>query len=113
MTSHGRKSNFSPPPATTLESRENQLIAAAVDMAEEQIRNRTASAQVLTHYLKLGTTVTELERDKLRNENELLKAKVGSLASAERMEKMYQEAIVAMRSYQGQDDSEIIDDENV
>jgi hypothetical protein len=91
------------PPATTLESRENQLIAAAVELAEDQIRSGTASAQVITHFLKLGTTRERLEQERLRNENELTKAKIESLAAAGRIEELYKEAMEAMRSYQGRD----------
>jgi hypothetical protein len=87
------------PPATTPESRENQLVAAAVDLAEQQILGGTASAQVITHYLKLGTTREKLEQEKLRQENILLKAKAESLASQGRMEELYSEAIAAMKRY--------------
>ena len=86
-------------PATSPEARENQLIAAAVDLAEKQILEGTASSQVLTHYLKLATTREQLEKEKIRNENELLKAKVDSIKSAERMEQLYENAIEAMRGY--------------
>ena len=99
------------PPATTPEARENQLIAAAVDLAERQIREGTASAQVLTHYLKLGTTRERLEQARIKHENELLQAKVENLASAARVEELYKNALSAMRSYSGHDDPEEIQDE--
>lgn len=86
-------------PATSPEARENQLIAAAVDLAEKQIIEGTASSQVLTHYLKLATTREQLEKEKLRNENELIKAKVEAIHSTERMEQLYENAIEAMRGY--------------
>ncbi len=92
------------PPATTVEGREIQLVALAVDVAEEQMRNGKVSAQVLTHYLKLGTERERLEREKLRKENTLLDAKANALASAERMERLYDEALKAMRTYQGHPD---------
>lgn len=86
-------------PARTVEARENQLVNAAVDLAERQILNGTASSQVITHYLKLGTTREQLEKEKLARENELLAAKVEALKSAERMEQLYEIAIDAMRGY--------------
>lgn len=89
------------PPGTTPESRENQLIALAVDLAEEQIREGRASAQVITHYLKLGTTRERLEQQRLVKENELLTAKVDALATAGRVEELYSKALAAMRSYSG------------
>lgn len=88
-------------PATTPEQRENQLIALAADLAERQMRDGTASSQIITHYLKLGSTREELEKDRLRIENELAKAKIEAMASASRMEELYAEAIDAMRGYAG------------
>ena len=90
------------PPATTPESRENQLIAAAVDLAEKQILKGTASSQVITHYLKLGSTKERLEKEKLQRENELLKAKTEAVQSAKRVEELYKNALNAMKSYSGQ-----------
>ena len=89
--------------AMSPEARENQLISEAVDLAEEQIINGTASSQVITHFLKLGSMKERLEREKLQNENELLKAKVKNLESAERSEEMYRKVINAMREYSGND----------
>lgn len=89
------------PPATTLEGRENQLISLAVDLAEQQLLDGTASAQVITHYLKLGTTRAKLEYEKLERENELLKAKTENLQAQKRYEEMFEQAINAMRSYSG------------
>ena len=94
------------PPATTPEARENQLIAAAFDLAEKQIINGTASSQVITHYLKLGTTREKLEQEKLARENELLRAKSDSMASAQRVEELYAKALGAMKSYSGQEMSD-------
>lgn len=95
----GRKTKR--PPATTPEARENQLIAAAVDLAEQQILKGTATSQVITHYLKLGSTREALEKERLRNENKLLTAKVESLASQGRIEQLYEQAVAAMRKYAG------------
>ena len=89
-------------PALSRESRENQLISLAVDLAEKQLLEGTASSQVITHFLKLGTTKTELEKEKLRNETKLMQAKTENLESAKNIEAMYKEAIDAMRDYSGQ-----------
>ena len=88
-------------PALTPEARENQLISLAVDLAEQQLMDGTASAQVITHYLKLGATTAKLEKEKLERENELLKAKTKALENAENVEKLYIDAINAMRKYSG------------
>ena len=96
--------------ALSPEARENQMISYAVDLAEQQLLDGTASSQVLTHYLKLGSMKERLEREKLQNENELLRAKVKSLESAEKSEEMYSKVLRAMREYSGRDD--IDDDED-
>jgi hypothetical protein len=99
------------PPATTLEARENQLIAQAVDLAEKQISEGTASAAVLTHFLKLGTTREKLEQERLRRENLLLETKAKTMESGQRSEEMYAEALKAMRQYAGQDVEDEDDEE--
>lgn len=96
-------------PGLTPEARENQLISDAMDLAEQQIRNGTASSQIITHFLKLATTKMELEKEKLKNENELLRAKTEAIQSAQNTEELYKNAIEAMRRYSGQGASE--DDE--
>lgn len=100
-----RKSTDQPanrrPPATTPEGRENQMIMLAVDLAEKQIREGTASSQVISHYLKLGTTRERLEQQKLEHENALTMARIESLASASTQEELYKEALKAMSKYTG------------
>lgn len=93
-------------PATTVEGRENQLIALAVDVAEEQLLNRTASSQVITHFLKLGTTIASLEKAKLEHENELLKAKTDSIKDSRNNETDYKKVIRAMRLYRGEEEDD-------
>lgn len=90
-------------PALTPEARENQLISLAVDLAEQQLREGTASSQVITHYLKLGSTKERIEKEILEKQKELIAAKTESLKSAQRIEELYTEAISAMRKYSGQD----------
>jgi len=94
-------------PATTLEGREGQLVAMAVDLAERQLKEGTATAQVITHYLKLGSTRELLEQERLARENELLTARVEAMASAKRIEELYGQALDAMKKYAGQDVPEI------
>ncbi len=88
-------------PALTPEAREKQMISLAVDLAERQLMEGTASSQVITHYLKLGSSKEKLERQKLEEENKLLKAKTEALQSAKRMEGLYEEALAAFRTYSG------------
>lgn len=97
-----KKRAISPTPLT-IEGRENQVISKALDLAEEQIDNGTASSQVITHFLKLGSTREVLEQQRLENENLLLKAKVEQIESGKRIEELYLQALNAMREYSGQE----------
>ena len=98
------------PPATTPEARENQLIAAAVDLAEEQILNGTASAQVITHFLKLGSSREKLEQERLAMEVAFMASKKDQMDSMARQEELYAEALNAMRAYSGQHPQQVDDD---
>lgn len=91
-------------PALSAEARENQLIDLAYSAAEKQLMDGTASSQVITHFLKLATEKSKLELEKLRNENELTRAKTESIQSDKKVEQMYEEAIRAMRTYAGQEE---------
>lgn len=97
-------------PALSPEARENQLIALAIDRAEEQLLNGTASSQVITHFLKLGSTKAELEREKLAMENEMIKAKTESLQSQKKMDELYVQAINAMKKYSGNGEDDDYED---
>ena len=88
-------------PALTPEARENQLISLATDLAEEQMREGTASSQVLTHFLKLGTIKQKLELEMMEKQKELISAKADNLKSAKKIEALYTEALEAMRLYSG------------
>lgn len=88
-------------PAMTPEARESQLVSLAVDLAEQQLRDGTASSQVITHYLKLGTMQHKAQMEKLKRENELLRAKTESLKSAQKSEELFKEAMDAMKRYSG------------
>ena len=112
-----RRSDPNPPrrgrkPPTTPEANEHRLVSLATELAEEQLRNGTASAQVITHYLKLGTTRERLEQEKLTRENHLLSAKAEAIESAKRVEELYSVALEAMRGYAGISPQELlVDDE--
>lgn len=97
-------------PATTPDGRENQLVSLAVNLAERQLREGSASAQVISHYLKLGSTREALEQSRLEHENRLLQARVDAMASTKKIEELYGKALHAMRTYQGQDEDEYGED---
>lgn len=88
-------------PALDPEARESQMINYAVELAEKQLREGTASSQVITHYLKLATNKERLEREKLELEKELLVAKTEAIQSSKRVEELYEKAIASMQVYSG------------
>ena len=94
------------PPVMTPEARENQLISLAIDLAEQQLRNGTASSQVITHYLKLGSSKEKLEKEILEEQKKLVVAKTSAIESQERIDELYAGAIAAMRSYNGQSEEQ-------
>lgn len=95
-----------PPPATTLEGREEQLINAAMNLVERRISEGTASAQETVHFLRLGSVKNQLEQDKLRQENEVLKTRVKEMESRRSSEELYRNALAAFKGYSGQAEPE-------
>lgn len=89
-------------PALTPEARENQMISLAMDLAEQQLRDGTASSQLITEFVKRGSTKARLEKEILEEQKELMTAKTKSLQSVQRIEELYTNALNAMRSYSGQ-----------
>jgi len=98
-------------PATTPQGRENQLVALATDLAEKQMRDGSASSQVITHYLKLGSTKDQIEKEILIEQKKLITAKTNAIQSSKKVEELYLNAITAMRSYSGNGGSDDDDDE--
>lgn len=96
-------------PALGREAREDQLISLAIDQAEEQLRNGTASSQVIVHFLKLASTREKLEKEILERQKIQLEAKTQVLQSQQRVEELYSKALDAFRRYSGHGDDE--DDE--
>lgn len=115
MASRRREDNPVPKrgkPATTPEAREYDLINLAQGLAEEQIRTGQASSQVITHFLKLGSSRERLEQQRLEYENQLTQVKMESMARAEATEDMYKDALRAMSTYQGNEVEDEFEDED-
>lgn len=91
-------------PATTPEGRENQLISYAMDLVEQRLLDGTASSQETVHFLKLGSSKAVLERDRLMEENKLLRAKTEAIKDAKDQKVLYEQALNAMRNYAGYGD---------
>lgn len=99
-------------PALTPEAEEMQMVALAMDCARQQMLDGTASSQVITHFLKLGSERERLEKERLQEENKLLRAKTEALESTKEMKVLYEDAIKAMKRYSGnaEESEEIYDD---
>lgn len=101
-----------PPPALDPDAREKQMIALSEDLAEQRIRDGSASSQLLIHYLKLGSSRERVEKERLKNENELLKAKVKDLESSRRTEQLFEEALKVFGIYKGEQEPEEYEDQD-
>ena len=98
-------------PARTPESRENQMIALAVELAEKQLMEGTASSQVITHFLKLGSTKEKIEKEILIKQKDLIAAKTEQIQSQKRIEELYADALNAMRRYSGNESDQDEEDD--
>lgn len=98
-------------PARTPEGRESQLISLAMDRAEELLISGKASSQLITHFLRLGTEKARYEREKLRADTELARAKVDNLQSQQSSAELLQKAIDAFRSYRSSAEEDYYDEE--
>lgn len=100
-------------PALTPEAREKQMVSLAYEVAEQQMREGTASPLVIAHFLKLGSSRDEKEQRLIEKRIDNLDAKTEAIYSSERVEKLYNDAIAAMRVYGGtgtDEDIQIFDD---
>lgn len=88
-------------PVIDPESRENEMISLAIDLAEQQLMDGTASSQVITHYLKLGSSREKLEKEIMEKQKKLMEAKTTSIEASAHYEELYTNAIAAMRKYNG------------
>ena len=88
-------------PPRTPEARENQMISLAIELAEKQLMEGTASSQVITHFLKLGSTKEKIEKEILVKQKDLITAKTEQIQSQKRIEELYSDALNAMRRYSG------------
>lgn len=96
-------------PAITPEAEENQMISLAVGLAKKQLMEGTASSQVITHFLKLGSTKERIEKEILEKQKDLIVAKTRAYERSDHVEELYAKAIEAMRKYSGQSEDEIDD----
>lgn len=100
----GEPKEYKCKPFLTPDAEEKQLISLAMERAKEQLINGTASSQVITHFLKLGSSKEQLEKELLAQQTELAAAKSKQLRDTEKIERLYNDAMKAMSEYSGKDD---------
>lgn len=100
-----------PPPATTIEGRNDQLIAAAFDLVERRLHDGSASAQETVHFLRMGTNNQKLLEEKLRRENLVMEARIEEMKSRSSGEELMSKALAAFRGYSGQDPIDMDEDD--
>lgn len=86
-------------PSMTVDGREQQLISLAVNLAEQQLRDGTASPSIINHYLKMASTRESIEREMLKKQSKLIDAKVQSIVEGKEQEQLAKAAIEAMKNY--------------
>lgn len=99
-------------PVLSPEAYENRLINKTYKAVEKRIESGEATAAELVHFLRQGSIKEQLELEKLKKENELLRAKTESIQAQKEVKELYSEAISAFRRYSGLPsiDEEEVDD---
>ena len=88
-------------PALTPEARWSQMTSLAMDLVEQRLRDGTASSQETTQFIKHASLKAQAELEKIKLENELTVAKTKALERDDEMRELCENAIKAMRNYQG------------
>lgn len=88
-------------PAKTPEERESLLISKSLNLIERQIEEGTVSSAVLSIYARAGTERDRLEKERLRNENDVLRKKVETMEAAVDLKNLMEDALSAFKGYQG------------
>ena len=96
-------------PALNPENAEAQCVSLAMNLVRQRLIDGTASAQEVTHFLKLGSREAQLKTEILELEKDLTVAKTEKLNSEKRTEEMYANAIKSMRTYSGNGDPDEYD----
>ena len=90
-------------PSQDPDGREKQLMSLAYDLAEKQLRDGTASAAVISHFLKRSTKRESLEQEILAEQKTLIVAKAESLNKDRASEVLMKDAMEAMTKYRSSD----------
>lgn len=94
------------PPSINPEEREQEMISLAVNLAERQLRDGTASPNIICHYLKLATIREQKEQELVEEKIKYMAAKSEMIESAKKSEELFNEALTALSSYRSSDKGE-------
>jgi len=89
------------PPASSDEERTLQMGSLAMDLAEQRMRNGTASSAEILYFVKQASPEARLERIKLEEETKLIQARVADIERSRTTEELYGQIIAAFQEYQG------------
>ena len=101
-----KESNNKLPLSRTIEESETRCIAYATKLAEQQLAEGTASSQIITHYLKIGSEKARYETERLKYETEMIKAKTEAIKSQQQTDELIRDAVKAFKHYSGNDEEE-------
>lgn len=83
----------------TAEEAEDELVYLATSLARQRLIDGTASNQLIAEVIKLGTSKERLQREKLKKENELLRAKTEAIQSQKNTEAFQARVLKALHTY--------------
>lgn len=83
------------------DARTQQMISLAVDLAEQKLRDGTATSQIIEHYLKLAAKRTDLDIQIAEQQLALMRAKTAAIESDNSEKRDYAQVLEAMREYNG------------
>lgn len=86
-------------PPVNDEAMEAKMIALAIQQAQKQLEKQTASSQIVTHFLRLGSQRAQIELEELQLKNRLLEEKIAAEQSGQKVNEMFQEVLAALKSY--------------
>lgn len=93
-------------PGTTAKARESQLVNDAFSIAEQRIRDGTASDSLLIQVMKQGSMRSKLEERKLDGEVALLESKRRAIEAEKERGVDYKAVMNALRGYESEFDED-------
>lgn len=98
--------------ARTPEAREQEMIALAMDLAEQKLRDGSAPAPLVMLFAKAGLDRERLEREGLEINNRLGHTKASQIEQMTQSNEKLDRVFKALRTYQGMPDEDEGEDED-